>query len=245
MLKTVMQRNSTQTQSKHELDIFIEAMQKFLVELVYTSYLSTMNCTKHSAIVEKATLMYFTMVRHLRDLLRPEGWFPLNENGTEVTYNQNFIFNSQKHTSCLIVKQGNKSTGIETEFPSNKNKFGKNILPYVEENKKCFSNFESLPPSQLSLFTSNNSDDQKSNTIIILLLYYVDKKASEIRFELLIPTEVETRYRKNNLSSQYFISECKIRYIFDPISLDDWKGLNLNSPQPPEPEIDVPVYKRK
>lgn len=105
----------------------------------------------------------------------------------------------------IIVNSGNKDTGIKDKQPKPKNQKGSGYNILMSDNLDLFTSYDDL--FDANAITGESADPNQT----WLLLFYIDEKKKEIRFELLLPTEIENR----------IISGYKKRIILAPIDISN------------------------
>ena len=173
--------------------------------------------TPHDAVGAAGTYAYLAAVKAIRDILKKEGWEPLQKNNMEM-------INHQGQNINILVSSGDRFTGKKEREPSNKNPKGTRTSQIVSNN-----------PRQPYLFPAMNKAAQleKAPTPTWFLFYHVDLKQEEMRMELSLPSSYDLERRK--------IHDLIERIILSPIEFD---GYNIEVEEEFAPEFEFEI-KRK
>lgn len=173
--------------------------------------------TPHDAVGAAGTYAYLAAVKSIRDILKKEGWEPLQENNMEM-------INHQEQNINILVSSGDRFTGKKEREPSNKNPKGTRTSQIVSNN-----------PRQPYLFPAMNKAAQleKGSTPTWFLFYHVDLKQEEMRMELSLPSSYDLERRK--------IHGLVERIILSPVEFD---GYNIEIEEEFAPEFEFEI-KRK
>ena len=173
--------------------------------------------TPHDAVGAAGTYAYLSAVKSIRDILKKEGWEPLQKDNMEMVTHKKLNIN-------ILVSSGDRFTGKTEREPSNKNPKGTRTSQVVSNN-----------PRQPYLFPVMNKAVQlkKAPTPTWFLFYHVDLKKEEMRMELSLPSSYDLERRK--------IHGLVERIILSPVEFD---GYNIDIEEEFAPEFEFEV-KRK
>jgi hypothetical protein len=130
------------------------------------------SCTRHDPPSLGGILTWAKAVRHLRDLLVPDGWWASDTRNYATVV-------SPEGTVALAVAGGDKNTGNPKKLPATRTEKGPATQQAVHEN-------------QLSMEDLSESFPKGRQTW--MLLHYVDVEAQEIRLELSLPAAMTGGY---------------------------------------------------
>lgn len=141
-----------------------------LQEAVQQGYLSRTRLTSHHPRIFFGYSMWAETVAALRDNLRPEGWFKVDDNNYELTINPG-------STLAIAVTTGDEGTGLVAQYPSNKCPKGAYTVEAIETNQQVDMFADLLPPQ----------DENSLFTTWVLLIHVAE---GEVRAELSLPSEI-------------------------------------------------------
>lgn len=176
--------------------------------------------TENDAICAGGSYAYFAAVRAMRDVLGPNGWIKEREQNLELTVNK-------KTGIRLVVSSGNKDVGIEHGFPKTRNEKGGQTQKFVENNNT---------QQQLDLpLTIPRKKIEQSDDInpTWMLLHYIDNVKNEMRSELSIPLEMDSRERVSKWGSRILLPSIKLDSVINQENAFDG-----------EPRLDIKIERR-
>ncbi|BCN24556.1 hypothetical protein [Vibrio alfacsensis] len=116
----------------------------------------------------------------------------------------------------IVVTSGDSNTGFDNDVqPRTRNQKGQATKNIVEANYPLFEDTTTIDKIQ------SNVDSHQT----WVFLYTIDKKKSEVRFELSLPTETQLSGAKGKLK----ISQWSQRFLFEPVPFEG----QMSKPTPP------------
>lgn len=187
------------------LEAHFQVTKKDMLEVVRNAAFAYMDSTDYHPVIHGGSSAWFEIVRSLRELLLPQGWEILYEEGLDKTVNDDLGLS-------IICTSGNagvcRSPFDEGPLLMSKNEKGGSFKRALEHNR-------SLIPD---LFEDQDFLRSKvDNNSTWALIYHIDKTEKELRAELSLPI---------SLTSQDKIGQWQTRLFLGSISLDELRTVS-------------------
>lgn len=196
--------------------------QEALANVVRQGFYAFISCTENDAPLYPGLAAWNQMVRALREYLLPKGWIRSNEHSFPLVINPS-------GTLAIAVSSGDEQTGLGELSPTTKSSKGPRTIEVVAANQEQLNLFGHEPLPIHSETPDTNSCD---NRMTWYLLFH--RAINEVRCELSLPLSMGNDGR---------IVDWQERIILGTIPTDP-ESLELPSPAPTQPDIDVAIKRR-
>lgn len=196
--------------------------QEALANVVRQGYYAFISCTENDAPLYPGLAAWNQMVRALREYLLPKGWIRSNDNSFPLVINPS-------GTLAIAVSSGDEQTGMGELSPSTKSSKGPRTIEVVAANQEQLNLFGHEPSP---VHTETHVANSDGNRMTWYLLFH--RAINEVRCELSLPLSMGDDAR---------IVDWQERIILGTIPTDP-ESLELTSPAPTQPDIDVAIKRR-
>ena len=191
--------------------------QDILWEAILFGYEYAVDMTENDPPTSKGITVWGKTTRRFRDLVKPRGWYPVNEESYATTVHP-------KGNLALTVAAGDWRTGLRDESPETRAKKGPATRSAIRQNQLRFSQI-----------------DPKWEVIIRgretwILLYHFGSESQEFRAELSLPIEMGFNGHVSAWQERILLAPPGRTPAVRPA------GASLDEPRPELDDIHVPVF---